>query len=43
MQEAPLVPLFYGRQHFLVKPWVARFQPPLVTWCFARDIVIERH
>jgi oligopeptide transport system substrate-binding protein len=38
---APILPLFYGRRHLLLKPWVKRFPTsPLRNW-FWKDIVVE--
>jgi oligopeptide transport system substrate-binding protein len=43
MQEAPIVPLLYGRQHLLVQPWVIRYPiSPLNRW-YWKDTVIEPH
>ncbi len=43
MHEAPIVPLFYGRQHLLVQPWVTHFPiSPLNRW-YLKDTVIEEH
>jgi oligopeptide transport system substrate-binding protein len=40
MQEAYVVPTFYGRADFLVKPWVKYPAAPLGWWAL-RDIVIQ--
>jgi ABC-type oligopeptide transport system substrate-binding subunit/class 3 adenylate cyclase len=37
VEEAPIAPLYHGRSHFLVKPWVKRY-PEL--W---KDVIIEPH
>jgi ABC-type oligopeptide transport system substrate-binding subunit len=37
IQEAALLPLFYGRRHKLVKPWVKNYPGP---W---KDVIIEPH
>ncbi len=37
VQEAAIVPLYYGRSHLLVKPWVKRYPGPL------RRVIIEPH
>jgi len=43
IHEAPIVPLFYGRQHMLVKPWIRSFPiSPLNRW-YWKDIIIEAH
>ena len=41
--EAPVVPLFYGRQHLLVKPWVRSFPISLLNRWYLKDAVIEPH
>jgi oligopeptide transport system substrate-binding protein len=43
IEEAPLMPLFYGRNSVLVKPWVRKFpMSPRGGW-FWKDVVIEPH
>jgi len=43
MKEAAIIPLFYGRQHLLVKPWVHSFPiSPLNRW-FWENAIIEPH
>ncbi|MGC9333427.1 MAG: ABC transporter substrate-binding protein [Anaerolineae bacterium] len=43
VQEASIVPLFYGRQHMLVKPWVSRFPISALNHFYCKDTVIEPH
>jgi oligopeptide transport system substrate-binding protein len=43
MQEAPVVPLIYGRQHMLVKPWVSNLAISAVNRWDLRDTVVEPH
>jgi oligopeptide transport system substrate-binding protein len=43
MHEAPIVPLFYGRQHILVKPWVSSFPISALNRWYWKDTVIEPH
>jgi oligopeptide transport system substrate-binding protein len=43
VNEAPLVPLFYGRQHVLIKPWVSRFPISALNRWSWKDTVIEPH
>jgi ABC-type transport system substrate-binding protein/DNA-binding SARP family transcriptional activator len=43
MQEAPMVPLFYGRQHMLVKPWVSSFPISALNRWYWKDTIIEPH
>ena len=43
VEEAPIMPLAYGRFHMLVKPWVRQiFTSPLKWWSW-KDIVLEPH
>ncbi len=42
VEEAPIIPLVYGRQHLLVKPWVALLTPTAGQW-FWKDIIIKPH
>jgi ABC-type oligopeptide transport system substrate-binding subunit len=43
VKEAPILPLFYGRFHLLVKPWVRRYPTaPIKAW-FWKDVIIEPH
>jgi ABC-type oligopeptide transport system substrate-binding subunit len=43
VEEAPIIPLHYGRSSRLIKPWVRRFPTsPLKSWYF-KDVVIEPH
>ncbi len=43
VQEAPIVPLFYGRQHILIKPWVISFPLSALNHWYWKDTVIEPH
>jgi ABC-type oligopeptide transport system substrate-binding subunit/DNA-binding SARP family transcriptional activator len=44
VEEAAIIPLYYGRQHLLVKPWVSKFLPTSAAgrprW---KDVLIEPH
>jgi ABC-type transport system substrate-binding protein len=43
VEEAAHLPLWYGRFHMLVKPWVKKlFTSPLKWWSW-KDIIIEEH
>ena len=43
VEEAPVLPLHYGRFHLLVKPWVRKYPTsPIRTW-FWKDVIIEPH
>jgi len=43
VHEAPITPLFYGRQHVLVKPWVSSFPISALNRWYWKDTVIEPH
>jgi oligopeptide transport system substrate-binding protein len=44
VEAAAIMPLTYGRQHWLVKPWVKQFlTPAMYTSCFWKDVIIEAH
>jgi hypothetical protein len=41
--RASVIPLTYGKQQMLIKPWVRRYPlSPIRDW-FWKDVVIERH
>ena len=43
VEEAPILPLVYGRFHTLVKPWVKKFPTsPMKVW-FWKGVIIEPH
>jgi ABC-type oligopeptide transport system substrate-binding subunit len=42
-EEVPLLPLIYGRSHFLYKPWVRRYPRSVIGGHFWKDVVIEPH
>jgi ABC-type oligopeptide transport system substrate-binding subunit len=43
MEEAPIKPLLYRREHMLVKPWVRRFPSSAFSVWFWKDVIIEPH
>ncbi|MCL7452477.1 MAG: ABC transporter substrate-binding protein [Anaerolineae bacterium] len=43
IQQASIVPLFYGRQHMLIKPWVRSFPISALNHWYCKDVVIEPH
>jgi oligopeptide transport system substrate-binding protein len=43
IEEAPVVPLLYGRHHLWVKPWVSKYPVSVIHWFFWKDVVIEPH
>ena len=43
VEEAPIVPLHYGRLHLLLKPWVRRYPTsPMLSW-YWKDVILEPH
>ena len=43
VEEAPIVPLFYGHFHLLLKPWVRRYPTsPMNAW-HLEDVILEPH
>ena len=43
VEEAPVIPLTYGRFHMLVKPWVKKMSLSAINPPFWKDIIIEQH
>jgi ABC-type oligopeptide transport system substrate-binding subunit len=43
VEEAPLLLLYYGRFHLLVKPWVRKYPTSPVKQWFWKDVIIEPH
>ena len=43
IEEAVILPIVYGRQHWLVKPWVRQFSPSALYWTFWGNVIIESH
>jgi ABC-type oligopeptide transport system substrate-binding subunit len=43
VEEAAIVPLWYGREHLLIKPWVTRWPVSLQSYHFWKDVIIEPH
>jgi ABC-type oligopeptide transport system substrate-binding subunit len=41
VEEAPILPLTYERDHLLVKPWVIRYPTAAIKRSFWKDVVIE--
>jgi len=39
--EAPVLPLTYGRDHRLIKPWVTRYPMSPIRDLFAKDVIIK--
>lgn len=43
IEQAPIMPLVYGRLHLLIKPWVTRFPVSPIQYWFWKDVIIEPH
>jgi ABC-type oligopeptide transport system substrate-binding subunit/class 3 adenylate cyclase len=43
VQEVPMLPLFYERQHMLLKPWVKKYPTSVTNTLFLQDVVLEPH
>ena len=43
VEQAALMPFFYGRNSVLIKPWVRKFPLSARGGWFWKDIVIEPH
>jgi oligopeptide transport system substrate-binding protein len=43
VEQVPLLPILYGKQHLLVKPWVRRYRTSVMGSVFWKDVVIEPH
>ena len=41
--EVPILPLAYGRQHLLLKPWIRGYGISAIERWFWKDVVIEPH
>jgi oligopeptide transport system substrate-binding protein len=41
IETAVIMPLYYLRSHFLVKPWVKRLPTSAAEWWYWKDVVIE--
>jgi oligopeptide transport system substrate-binding protein len=42
-EEAVILPLTYGRDHLLVKPWIKLLPTSPINWWYWQEIVIENH
>ena len=42
-EEAPIIPLYYGRNHLLIKPWLHGLPASMITGNILKDIIIEPH
>ncbi len=43
VEEAPVIPINYGRLHILIKPWLNGLPASMITGNILKDIIIEPH
>jgi ABC-type oligopeptide transport system substrate-binding subunit len=43
VQEAPIMPLLYGRWHLLIRPWVRKFPASPIKLWFWKDVILDPH
>ena len=43
LEETPAVPLYYGRIHVMIKPWLPGLPSSMITGNILKDIIIEPH
>lgn len=43
LEEAPIMPLFYLREHLLIKPWIKNYRFRTMGQAYWKDIIIEPH
>jgi len=43
LEEMPIIPISYGRNHFLLKPWVSTWPTSIVRGPIFKDIILEPH
>jgi oligopeptide transport system substrate-binding protein len=43
LEEAPVIPVVYGRQHMLIKPWVQKLSSSVIRENYWKDVVIDPH
>jgi ABC-type oligopeptide transport system substrate-binding subunit len=41
VKAAAIMPFYYLRSHFLVKPWIKRLPTSAAEWWYWKDVVIE--
>jgi ABC-type oligopeptide transport system substrate-binding subunit len=43
IEGAPFMPVGYGRQHLLVKPWLTKFPTSAIEYLFWNGVIFEPH
>jgi ABC-type oligopeptide transport system substrate-binding subunit/DNA-binding SARP family transcriptional activator len=43
VEQAPILPLCYGRFHMLMKPWVKKLATSPLKWWSWKDVILEPH
>jgi ABC-type oligopeptide transport system substrate-binding subunit/predicted Ser/Thr protein kinase len=43
IEEAAIIPLFHGQQHYLIKPWVRRFPCSPIRVSYWKDAILDPH
>jgi oligopeptide transport system substrate-binding protein len=43
IEDAAIVPIYYGRNHMLIKPWVHKLSLSVMNWYLWKDVIIEPH
>jgi len=43
IEQVAVLPLYYGRNYLLLKPWVKRYPSSPVQTGFWKDVVLEAH
>jgi ABC-type oligopeptide transport system substrate-binding subunit len=43
LKSAVIMPLLYGREHWLVKPWVKKLPVSPIKWWFWKDVMLGPH
>ncbi|NIV38782.1 MAG: hypothetical protein GWN58_58015 [Anaerolineae bacterium] len=43
VDEAPILPLAYRREHLLLKPWIRGYRLSAMDRSYVKDVVIEPH
>ena len=43
IEEAAIIPLFHGQQHYLIKPWVRRYPCSPIRVSYWKDVILDPH